>query len=73
MKCIVVPTMSDRNVIFCLQLLRCVRFISMHIFSASGNRESRSGSCLSTIDELGSIQISDTRISDRFSDVIVTK
>ena len=57
-KCIVVPSMSDRNVIFCLQLLSCVRFISMHIFSASGNRESRSGSCLSTVNELGSYRSS---------------
>ena len=48
-----------------------MRLVSMRVFSASGNRESWSGSCLSTIEEFGSIQISDTRISDRCSDVFV--
>ena len=45
----------------------------MRTFPASGSRESWSGSCLSTSYEFGSIRVSDTLISDRFYDVIVTK
>ena len=50
-----------------------MRLISMRIFPASGNSENWSGSNRSTIDVFESIQISDTRISDRCSDVIAKK